>query len=157
MKPPTWLEPYRLVWESVCGEASFAAIAGQAAKFLRPLDKANGSERIAAHLARYLADSGPQYRSIARFAANWGAYAPGQVLARSTDDKATAALALVKRTMGAHSGPQFTPQSAWDAFDVETRAGISRAGGLRAIWESTNESGLVRAFTDGYRNGAHAH
>ena len=84
------------------------------------------------------------------------AFAPGQVLRVSIIYKATAAPA-VKRVMGRHSGPPFTPPSAWDAFDAETRAGIARAGGLRAIWESTNETGLTRAFTDGYRNGTHAH
>lgn len=158
--PRTWLEPFRLAWEAVCGAGSFSAVAGQMAKFAKPLVDANGADAVAANLARYLADTPGQFRSIAHFAGNYAAYSA--LRTRSTDDEASAALGLVRRVVTDHKGPLFTPQEAWSVFDPATRAGISAVGGLAAIWDHKHEPTLVRIFTDGYRrglngNGTHAH
>jgi hypothetical protein len=65
--------------------------------------------------------------------------------------RAAASLRSVRAVMGSYSGPQFTPPSAWDAFDAPTRAGISGAGGLAAIWNATDQPALERTFGDAYR------
>lgn len=72
----SWLGPVAGVWEGFCGTGSFPAIAGQAAKCLRPLVVAHGADAVGAHLTVYLAQSEPRYRAINRFAANYAAYTP---------------------------------------------------------------------------------
>jgi hypothetical protein len=64
--------------------------------------------------------------------------------------RAAASLRSVRAVMGSYSGPRFTPRSAWDGFDAPTRAGISAAGGLAAIWESTDQFALERVFGEAY-------
>lgn len=71
--PPTWLTPFRDVWESIAKPGTFASIAGQAAAALAPLIAAgNTPEGIAEQLGHYLEATEPKYWSITKFAQTFG-------------------------------------------------------------------------------------
>lgn len=72
-----WLDPVCRVWEAKFGAGSFAAVAGEAAKRLKPIREGGQTPGdIAEHVAVYLSRTEPQFVSVSRFAKLYAQYAP---------------------------------------------------------------------------------
>jgi hypothetical protein len=70
------MAPFQAVWEVHCGVGSFKRVAGQIARYIRPLldYPENLPEIVARHLANYLARTEFRYVSVAKFAETWGCW-----------------------------------------------------------------------------------
>ena len=71
-----WLGPYCAAYDAVRGPMSHRAIAGQLARYLKPLIAVYDEATLTAALTRYLRTNDSRYGSIARFAASVGDYLP---------------------------------------------------------------------------------
>jgi uncharacterized protein YdaU (DUF1376 family) len=79
----TWLSPICAVWEQQFGGGSFATVAGQAARVIRPLLQGEtDAPEVAKRLALYLAKTEPRFASVAKFAQTFGEWTPK----RAVDD-----------------------------------------------------------------------
>lgn len=131
MSAASWLEPYRIVWESRSGAGSFRAVAGQCARYLKPLEDAHGAQAVAAAFAKYLEADPVRYRSVARFAANYAEYAgllPGPQM--SDDEIARSIKARLK------PGPQFPHEFDYSKATADERRVWAARGGPAGIWNT---------------------
>jgi uncharacterized protein YdaU (DUF1376 family) len=77
----TWLSPICTVWEQQFGGGSFATVAGQAARVIRPLLQGDtDTPEVAKRLAIYLSKTDPQFASVAKFAQTFGEWTPKRVV-----------------------------------------------------------------------------
>jgi len=65
----TWLTPFFEIWKTAYGGTMES---GPAAKFLAPLVKEHGPEKVQEHFRRYCAETTGRYVSIPRFASTFG-------------------------------------------------------------------------------------
>lgn len=70
----TWLTPISQTWEQQFGAGSFPW--GMAGRSLKPLRDHHPPDEIARHLARYLAETAPDFVNLHKFAQTFGSWAP---------------------------------------------------------------------------------
>jgi len=139
VKPASWLEPYRDAWEAKCGKGSFSAVAGQCARYLKPLDAAHGPQAVAKALGQYLDRDPSRFRAISRFAANYAEYAGALPPASGTMPEIQAVSLRAK--IGKLGGPQYLPADFFEGLSDDEKATWRAFGGARALCDGKHLNG----------------
>jgi hypothetical protein len=76
VKNKDWLTPYKLAWEDeTCGIIDN----GYLARYISPLHKRHGEEKVIKHLRSFLKCVEPKYRSLPKFAESFGDWGKNKV------------------------------------------------------------------------------
>ena len=87
-----WLARYIALWEATYGKGTAKAVAGQLARYLKPLHAKHGGRRVFEQLQRYLAEIPARYANPASFAQKFEAWTGKREKGNSTITDGRAAL-----------------------------------------------------------------